>query len=107
MVNITNDGWFGKSSGPYHHAMMARMRSIENGVYCARAANSGISMFVDPVGHLLAQTKLYKREILTQELHFFSIKTMYTKFGDWFVGLCGIISIVGLVVALVNKKKVR
>lgn len=107
IVNITNDGWFGKSSGPYHHAMMARMRSIENGAYCARAANSGISMFVDPLGHQLAQTSLYKREILIRAMPFYSIKTFYTKHGDWFVGLCGMIIGVGLAAASVNRKRFK
>lgn len=107
IVNITNDGWFGKSSGPYHHAMMARMRSIENGAYCARAANSGISLFVDPLGRQFAQTKLYERSILTKRMPFYSIRTMYTRFGDWFVGLCAVMVAVGVVGALVVRKKVR
>jgi apolipoprotein N-acyltransferase len=103
MVNITNDGWFGKSSGPYHHAMMARMRALENGVYCARAANSGISMFVDPLGRRLAQTRLYTREILTRSIPFYSIKTFYTKHGDWFVALCGLIIAAGAAGALTKR----
>ena len=50
LVNVTNDGWFGKSSGPFQHAVMARQRCIENGVSLARCANSGISMLVDRCG---------------------------------------------------------
>jgi apolipoprotein N-acyltransferase len=100
MVQITNDGWFGKSSGPYHHAMMARMRSIENGLSLARCANSGISMFVDPVGRLYGQTGLYKRAILTRDVPWYTISTPYTKFGDWFVGICGIVIAAGLLSAV-------
>lgn len=107
IVNITNDGWFGKSSGPYHHAMMARMRSIENGAYCARAANSGISLFVDPLGRQFAQTRLYERAILTKSVRFYSIRTFYTKHGDWFVTLCGVIIAAGVIVASVNRIRFR
>jgi apolipoprotein N-acyltransferase len=105
IVNITNDGWFGKSTGAFHHAMMARMRAIENGAYLARAANSGISMFVDPLGRLLAHSHLYKREILVRELPFYSIKTFYTKHGDWFVALCGIVIAGGVVAAVFGGRK--
>jgi apolipoprotein N-acyltransferase len=88
LVNITNDGWFGRSSGPRHHAMMARMRSIENGVPLARCANSGISMFVDPLGRVLGQTGLYERTVLVRAIPRYTLPTVYTRFGDWFVLLC-------------------
>jgi len=107
IVNITNDGWFGKSTGPFHHAMMARMRAIENGVYLARAANSGISMFVDPVGRVLAHSGLYTRETLTRTLKFYSVKTFYTRFGDWFVAVCGILILIGLVAGVAGRKNKR
>ncbi len=106
LVVMTNDGWFGRSSGPYHHAMMARMRSIENGVSLARCANSGLSMFVDPVGRLIATTSLYTRETLTRTVPIYKAPTLYTKFGDWFVALCGIIVLIGLVIARIRKNGV-
>ena len=64
IVHITNDGWFGKTTGPYQHAAMARMRAIENGVALARCAITGVSMLVDPVGRVRGETKLGKRIIL-------------------------------------------
>jgi apolipoprotein N-acyltransferase len=103
LVNITNDGWFGRSSGPYHHAMMARMRSIENGVSLARCANSGISMFVDPVGKINGHTKLYQKSILTRSVPLYTLPTPYTRFGDWFVGACGIM--IGLAVLAAALKR--
>jgi len=83
LVNITNDGWFGKSSGAFQHATMARMRCIENGVSLARSANSGISMFVDQYGRVLGRTKLYDRTFLTQRISTAVIPTPYSRFGDW------------------------
>ncbi len=85
LVNLTNDGWFGHSTGPFHHAEMSRMRSIENGVPLARCANSGISILIDPVGRILGKTKLYKRTVLTMDVPRKTIKTFYGRFGNWVI----------------------
>lgn len=49
-VNVTNDGWFGDSAGPYQHVAQLRLRAIEQGIPIARSANTGISAMIDPVG---------------------------------------------------------
>ena len=58
IVNVTNDAWFGISSGPYQHAAMARMRAVETGLPLVRAANTGISMITDPLGRVLESLPL-------------------------------------------------
>jgi apolipoprotein N-acyltransferase len=58
MINISNDAWYGKSSGPYQHFYTTQMRSVENGIPILRTANSGISAVIDPVGRVLKRTKL-------------------------------------------------
>jgi apolipoprotein N-acyltransferase len=95
LVNVTNDGWFGRSSGPYQHATMARLRSIENGITLARSANSGISMFVDPYGRIPARTRLYTRDIIVREVPLYRVNTLYSRHGDWFVWLCAGLVVLG------------
>ncbi len=100
LVNVTNDGWFGRSSGPYQHAAMAQIRSVENGISLARSANSGISMSVDPLGRVLSRTGLYERVILTQDIPLIRLSTFYSRHGDWFVTLSMVMVIFGGVVVV-------
>jgi apolipoprotein N-acyltransferase len=58
LVNLTNDAWFGISSGPHQHAGMARMRSVETGLPLVRAANTGISLVTDAKGRIIASLPL-------------------------------------------------
>lgn len=88
IVHITNDGWFGRTTGPYQHATMARMRVIENGVSMARCANTGISMLIDPAGRVLGKTELYTRTILAGQLPLVNATTVYARYGDWFIFMC-------------------
>ena len=83
LVNITNDAWFGRTSAAYQHFSMAVFRSVENRRFLARAANTGISGFVDPNGRILAATDLYQDAALTAQVHFLSQTTLYSRWGDY------------------------
>lgn len=105
LVNITNDGWFGRSSGPYQHAAMSIMRSIENGISLSRSANSGISMHVDPYGRIISKTGLYERAILTSDVPTYRVATFYTRYGDWFVTFCLLLTIAGIMAGFIKRKR--
>ncbi len=91
MTTITNDAWFGQSAAPYQHFSMLVFRAIENRVPFARAANTGISGFVDAQGRIIAQSKLDIEATLTEDLTPGKWKTFYTLRGDLFVALCAMI----------------
>ncbi len=83
LINMTNDVWFGESTAPFQHAAHLVMRAIENRVGVARAANSGVSMFVDPLGRTSGKTQLGERTFVTAELFTGDVVTVYTRLGDW------------------------
>ncbi len=83
LLNITNDGWFGKISGPQQHNDMAILRTVENGVPLVRSANTGISMVVDSYGRIIAETDLFEEGIIVLSIELNRIQTLYKIMGDW------------------------
>lgn len=105
LVNVTNDGWFGHATAAFHHAAMARMRTVENGVSLARCANTGISMFVDPVGRIISKTDLYKRTVLTDDITYDTIPTLYRRCGDWIIWISLFIIAAGCISVIIQRRK--
>ncbi len=97
LVTITNDAWFGKTSAPYQHLSMATFRAIENRVFVARAANTGISAFIDPKGKIIEQGDLFAEEAMNGTIRIMKRKTFYTLYGDIFAWICSGLSMVLLV----------
>jgi apolipoprotein N-acyltransferase len=87
LVNITNDAWFGRTSAAYQHFSMAVLRAVENRRTVARAANTGISGFIDPCGRRLKTTGLYEEAVVTGEVALMQCRTLYSRWGDWPLGL--------------------
>ena len=84
LLNITNDAWFGVSSGPYQHFAMARVRAVEQGVPMVRAANTGISAIVDAHGRTLAKLGVGETGFLDGALPgAIEGATWYARLGDW------------------------
>lgn len=105
MVNVTNDSWFGDSPGPYQHAIMARFRSIETGVPVVRCAASGISFVTNGVGQIVSSTELGERISTVVDVPTRLEKTIYLRFGDWFVWLNALAVVCVFLMILSNKKR--
>jgi apolipoprotein N-acyltransferase len=82
ILNLTNDAWFGATPGPYQHMMQARLRAVETGLPVVRAANSGISAFIDAYGRVQKSLPLEGVGILDGPLPPVAPPTLYTQFGD-------------------------
>jgi apolipoprotein N-acyltransferase len=94
LVNITNDGWYGRSSAPYQHLSMAAFRAVENGVPLIRAANTGITAIIDTKGNITHTTPLFKECYLAGEVLLGKGGTIYTRVGDVFALICLGVSII-------------
>jgi apolipoprotein N-acyltransferase len=95
LVNITNDAWYKEGSAPYQHFAASVFRSIENRVYLARCANTGISGFIDPSGRILGVVQNAQgKEIFVQGYRSMNIRlaagkrTLYNRYGDFFIIFC-------------------
>ncbi len=83
ILNVTNDAWYGRSSGPYQHFAIARTRAIEEGLPLVRVANNGISGVVDAAGRVVARTRLDSVGFADVALPAPLPPTPYAKIGDW------------------------
>ena len=96
LVNITNDIWFGHSSGAYQHMAMATVRAVESGLPLVRAANTGISGAVSPWGHILAATPIFETDAISVNVPAPVGPTLYVRYGNVLLVLCSC----GLVLAI-------
>jgi apolipoprotein N-acyltransferase len=92
LINISNDGWFGRSSAPAQHLIMAEVRAVENRRWLLRDTNNGFTVAVDPYGRVVARMATDIRGELDAPYDFRSDETLYARFGDWFSWLCVIAS---------------
>jgi apolipoprotein N-acyltransferase len=97
---ITNDGWFNRSSAPYHHAQASVFRAIENRISVCRSANTGVSMFIDPYGRTLQSSPIFEEAFLVADVPLRQQTSFYTKHGNVFSILCTIFNLGPIVVAL-------
>lgn len=96
LLNLTNDGWYGRTSGPYQHFVMARVRAVEEGLPLVRVANNGISGVIDPLGRVLSHLDLDQKGVLDASLpHAFKELTPYAKWGNMPYCLLLLITFVG------------
>lgn len=105
LINISNDGWFGRSAAPAQHLMMARVRAVENRRWLLRDTNNGFTVSVDPYGRVVAELPTDVRGELDAPYDFRTGLTPYTRFGDWFAWLCVIASLAVLAAAFWQRKR--
>ncbi len=88
LVNLTNDAWYGRSSAPWQQLSMVIFRAIENRKSFARAANTGISCFIDPLGRQLQLSPLFEPDAMVASLPLLTEASPFTSFGHYFPLLC-------------------
>jgi apolipoprotein N-acyltransferase len=96
IVNVTNDGWFGNTTGPRQHLHQARVRAVEEGLPLVRAANNGVSAAFDAYGRVLGQLDLNARVVLDVPLAVSLRQPFYARFGDALFAVAWLAGAVGL-----------
>jgi apolipoprotein N-acyltransferase len=104
LLNLTNDGWFGISSGPYQHLQQARLRAIEEGLPLVRAANTGISAVIDPLGRIVDSLPLGSEGVLDARLPQSLAPTLYARLGD---RIAGALLALALACVLIRRRRQR
>ncbi|MEK6647224.1 MAG: apolipoprotein N-acyltransferase [Candidatus Firestonebacteria bacterium] len=103
IVNITNDAWYGKSAMPYQHVSIVPFRAVENRVWIARSANTGISCFVNPLGEFSKKTDIFVKGSITENINIFDCPTFYKRYGDIFAFFCIFVVLIVLVICLIKE----
>lgn len=98
IVNVTNDGWFGQSTGPHQHFHAARVRAVEEGVPLVRAANNGISALIDPYGRFGSSLTLDVRGTIDSALPAAIAPPAYARYGDVLFALMSLFFALWLVI---------
>lgn len=114
LVNITNDAWYKEGSAPFQHFAASVFRAIENRVYLARAANTGISGFIDPFGRPLSVVhnargcEIFVKGYSSQSIYLLPFKpTFYNRYGDLFVIFCILFGVCVVIFNFSDRKKLR
>lgn len=98
LLNVTNDAWFGLSSGPYQHLASARLRAVEEGLPMIRSANTGVSAVIDSYGRVLASLGMQEAGIIDHRIPPAREPTPYGRWGDW--TLLVVVALASLLLAL-------
>jgi apolipoprotein N-acyltransferase len=97
LVNISNDGWFGKSAARLQHLSMVRMRAAENRRWIVRSTNNGITATIDPAGRVRGTLPPFVEASSYTGFSWVAQQTVYTRWGDWFPLVCATIAMLGIV----------
>jgi apolipoprotein N-acyltransferase len=104
---VTNDSWYGNSSGPYQHKEIAVLRAVENRKTVIRAANGGISCIIDPMGRILTESKMYTRTEITGNVFIQEDETFFSKYPHLIPVISSVLSLWVLGIFILKKLKIR
>jgi apolipoprotein N-acyltransferase len=107
LVVVTNDSWYGNTSGPYQHRDFARLRAVETGREVVRCANGGISCVIDKYGQIKTQTGMYETALFTHMVSLEDGTTLYMQYPHVLVDLSAMLSlctIAGALIVSIRKK---
>jgi len=96
LVNISNDGYFGRSAAREQHLSLVRMRAVENRRWIVRATNDGISASIDPAGRVVQSLPPFREQVARMAWSYLDATTLYTRTGDWFAWSCLGLGIIAL-----------
>ncbi len=97
LVNISNDGWFGRSAARDQHLSIVRMRAAENRRWILRSTNDGITATIDSAGRLRGALPRYVEAASYTGFRYVSGRTLYTRWGDWFPLVCAMVAALALI----------
>jgi len=104
LINLSNDGWFGRSAAAAQHLQMARVRAVEERRWLLRDTNNGYTASVDPYGRIVARMGVDVRGELDAPYAFRSDKSIYARWGDWLPELCAAIGLILLLMAALRRR---
>lgn len=90
LANITNDMWFGDTAAPHQHLTLLTFRAVENRRWIVRAANTGISAFIDPAGRIVAKAPLFEPAVLVDNVSMLRVDSFYSRYGGLFSHACSL-----------------
>ncbi len=105
LVNLSNDAWYGRSSAPAQSMAMSVLRAIETRRSLVRAANTGISAFVDPVGHVPVSSAIFVPWAASREIPLLETVTFHSRYGYLFAPLCAFFTLVVCAAQVVCRKQ--
>ncbi|MCC6636473.1 MAG: apolipoprotein N-acyltransferase [Ignavibacteriaceae bacterium] len=107
---ITNDSWYGNTSGPYQHKEFSTLRAIENNRAVVRAANGGISCLITADGKTISSTKMYESAVLVVDVPLQSGETVFVKTSSVFPYICygiSLFAVIFWIVGIIEKKRIK
>ncbi|MFC1568603.1 apolipoprotein N-acyltransferase [bacterium] len=106
LIIMTNDAWFGHTSGPYQHAQLAVIRAIETRRWVVRCANTGISGFIDPWGRYQQKSDFQKEALLHQKIFLKNNKTFFVRYGHIFIYLMLLCNVLIILYAFIKRQNI-